>query len=260
MSNLPKAFKPQNLVTYEEAVDMLLYRDRCFGLYHQKNKQWRTAVYIDKWDLKKRLKIRFTDDANTKPSNVYDQFLNIIFPVNNIILNNNAKFNVTERILRDMSNLPKANIDEWVQNPKRKYEPWKKKCEPWNEKKYELLVSGFIKDQENKKLIATIPYDLNQIIAHYYYCLLCYIYSGKSISYLCDNGKVIRGDCLQQTPNKIFVYFDDNKYYGKKYDWILIPNERICPFTPLQKASPDFTVKKITDSIYKFDKTIINHH
>ena len=50
------------------------------------------------------------------------------------------------------------------------------------------------------------------------------------IGYLCDDGEIIRGDLLRQSRNKIFVHFDgDSDRYGKKCDWINVPNQRICP-------------------------------
>eukprot|EP01083_Nonionella_stella_P289246 984356_1 len=50
------------------------------------------------------------------------------------------------------------------------------------------------------------------------------------VGYLCDDGEVIQGDCLRRQKGKIFVHFNtDAPHFGKKYDWISIPNERICP-------------------------------
>eukprot|EP01084_Bolivina_argentea_P192773 330871_1 len=49
--------------------------------------------------------------------------------------------------------------------------------------------------------------------------------------YLCDNGEIITGDILRQKPGQIFVHFHGNSatHFGKKYNWINIPNERIYP-------------------------------
>ena len=48
------------------------------------------------------------------------------------------------------------------------------------------------------------------------------------IGYLCDDGTVIGGDLIRQNKknNKIFVFFNRN---GHKYQWMHIPNDRICP-------------------------------
>eukprot|EP00483_Globobulimina_turgida_P012534 UN12557 len=75
-------FEPQHPVTYDEAVDMLFNIHCCFGLY---DKQWRTAVYMNKWDHGKRLLVRFKPDTkNELGSNI---FLTIKdFPVYYIIL------------------------------------------------------------------------------------------------------------------------------------------------------------------------------
>merc|ERR1712228_443433 len=54
----------------------------------------------------------------------------------------------------------------------------------------------------------------------------------KSIGYLCDDGEVILGDFVKMNSDKtkIFVHFNnDGAHFGKKYDWIKIPNDRICP-------------------------------
>eukprot|EP00483_Globobulimina_turgida_P012746 UN12770 len=62
----------------------------------------------------------------------------------------------------------------------------------------------------------------------------------KLIGYLCDDGEVIQGDLLLQKPGKIFVYFStdiDPEHCGNKYDWISIPNARLCP-PPKKKQHP----------------------
>eukprot|EP01084_Bolivina_argentea_P004481 8531_1 len=58
------------------------------------------------------------------------------------------------------------------------------------------------------------------------------------IGYLCDNGQIIRGDILTQKQGKIFVHFDQAAgHYGKKYDWIVVPNKRIC-YPPNKQPLP----------------------
>eukprot|EP01084_Bolivina_argentea_P082372 149135_1 len=107
-------FIEQSLVTYEDAVNMLL---NCFGLYDKKIKQWRTVVFMKKWDNQKRLMVRFVYEPEYLRC---DKFLTIKhFPVNYIILNDNKKFNVKECDLKDRSNLPRENIDLWIKEKKK---------------------------------------------------------------------------------------------------------------------------------------------
>eukprot|EP00483_Globobulimina_turgida_P005213 UN05223 len=111
-----EVFECQTLVSYSEAVDILLNKNCCFGLYDKKIKQWRTAVFMKKWDDKKRLMVRFSQDANTNinPSIGSDKFLTIKdFPIDYII-NDMKRFNVKERDLRDMSNVPPEKVDLWM--------------------------------------------------------------------------------------------------------------------------------------------------
>ena len=52
------------------------------------------------------------------------------------------------------------------------------------------------------------------------------------IGYLCDNGEIIKTDVLTQNKKncRIFVHFNtDSKHFGRKYEWLETPNERICP-------------------------------
>eukprot|EP01084_Bolivina_argentea_P280903 480490_1 len=66
------------------------------------------------------------------------------------------------------------------------------------------------------------------------------------IRFLCDNGQIIRGDILTQKQGEIFVHFDQAScHYGKKYDWVVVPNKQICyppnkkpPHVPLPIKSP----------------------
>eukprot|EP01084_Bolivina_argentea_P082678 149687_1 len=49
------------------------------------------------------------------------------------------------------------------------------------------------------------------------------------IGFLCDNDQIIRGNVIRQKQGNIFVHFDQAaSHYGKKYDWIVVPNKRIC--------------------------------
>eukprot|EP01084_Bolivina_argentea_P276106 471029_1 len=52
----------------------------------------------------------------------------------------------------------------------------------------------------------------------------------RLIGYLCDSGVIIQGDLLRHKVGKVFIHFNtDAGHYGKKYDWIVVPNNRICP-------------------------------
>ena len=62
----------------------------------------------------------------------------------------------------------------------------------------------------------------------------------KHVGYLCDNGFIIKGDCLRQNREngKIFVHFNtDAGHFGKNYEWLNTPNDRICP-PPKQRPPP----------------------
>eukprot|EP01084_Bolivina_argentea_P082114 148699_1 len=51
----------------------------------------------------------------------------------------------------------------------------------------------------------------------------------SAIGFLCDNGEIIRGDVIKQKQREVFVHFSkDGGHYGEKYDWIAVPNKRIC--------------------------------
>eukprot|EP01084_Bolivina_argentea_P286451 491362_1 len=111
--------EPLKLTTYKQAVDILLNQECCFGLYDQKIKQWRTAIFIKKWDNKKRLMIRFPKEPLEKINNEYaDKFCTIKdFPVR-YIMRNSELFEISKRDLRDMSNVPIENIDIWCKHIK----------------------------------------------------------------------------------------------------------------------------------------------
>eukprot|EP01084_Bolivina_argentea_P003500 6583_1 len=98
-------FQPQKLITYEEAIDMILNINCCFEIYDKKINEWRTAIFMKKWDTNKRLMIRFPQEQKlltANPNNGSDKFLTIKdFPVNYIILNHSQIFNITKRELRD---------------------------------------------------------------------------------------------------------------------------------------------------------------
>eukprot|EP01084_Bolivina_argentea_P003241 6063_1 len=153
-------FKPQKLVTYEEAMDMLLNIHCCFGVYDKKVKRWRTVVFHEKWDNYNgsgvlRLQIRFTDAQRFS----VNQSLTIQdFPVNYIILNDTQRFSVKEYDLRDLSNLSNKQINLWI-----------KRC---NQKRCDMTVIGFINGQQKSGQIPVIPSDLKQIIVYYYFRLM----------------------------------------------------------------------------------------
>ena len=53
------------------------------------------------------------------------------------------------------------------------------------------------------------------------------------VGYKADDGEIIRGDLIRVTKknDKIFVHFtqDAGHLSGNKYQWIKIPNDRLCP-------------------------------
>ena len=54
----------------------------------------------------------------------------------------------------------------------------------------------------------------------------------RVIGYLCNDGEVAKGDIIDQNRHngKIFVHFNtDAVHFGRKYEWLQIPNDRICP-------------------------------
>ena len=50
------------------------------------------------------------------------------------------------------------------------------------------------------------------------------------IGYLCDDGEVVKADILRQRHGRIFIHLYDGSVVGsdKKYEWISVPNDRIC--------------------------------
>eukprot|EP01084_Bolivina_argentea_P040061 74030_1 len=52
----------------------------------------------------------------------------------------------------------------------------------------------------------------------------------SQISYLCENGKIIDADIIQQKEDKIFIVFQKSvKEFEHRFAWIKIPNYRIAP-------------------------------
>ena len=67
----------------------------------------------------------------------------------------------------------------------------------------------------------------------------------SEVGYLCDNGVTVEGDVLRQRHSDlaIFVNFHtdtDASHYGRKHDWISVPNQRLCP--PPKERPPPPTV------------------
>eukprot|EP01083_Nonionella_stella_P236742 831163_1 len=76
-SNHQEIFQAQKEVCYEEAVNLLLNGECCFGLYDKKIKKWRTAVFLNKWGNKGRIMIRYTQEVSIEASNGMDKFCTI---------------------------------------------------------------------------------------------------------------------------------------------------------------------------------------
>ena len=128
-------FEEQPEVSYEEALDMLLNGDCCFGLYDFKVKQWRTAVYVRQFDKNRRLSVRYTQDSSNamnNPNMSAEKFCTIKEFPSKCIQNDPDRFKATLRDLTDQSNVPKPNIERWSKrqnDPKYQKEKKRKKEE-----------------------------------------------------------------------------------------------------------------------------------
>lgn len=96
-------------VSYRNALNMMLSNNCCIGIYDFKLNSWRTAIYINHWDKTQRIMACYKEqDGET------DRFVIIDFPCSWVIMQDPARFYVTESTLRHCSNVPTQNIDEWV--------------------------------------------------------------------------------------------------------------------------------------------------
>ena len=114
------AFEPQPTVSYKEALEILLDGDCCFGVYDTKIKLWRTGIYMNSWDGKEKIMVRFYDLQNKLDSSTMsvDKFMTLKnFPVD-IIMKDPTIFKTNEKVLRDFSNVPTGKIDAWVERQK----------------------------------------------------------------------------------------------------------------------------------------------
>ena len=127
-------FEPQQEVSYEETLDVLLNGSCCIGVYDDKVKVWRSAIFMNKFDRTNRIMIRYglnqTDFLDpsaptfmfnqwmTENSQMIDKFKTLRFPADYVRLEG---YHTTERDLRDMSNVPKENIDKWLKHRKDNY-------------------------------------------------------------------------------------------------------------------------------------------
>merc|ERR1711920_352409 len=123
-------FEEQPEVSYEEALDMLLNDECCFGLYDFKIEQWRTAVYVRQFDNTRRLSVRYTQD-NSKgmnhPNINAEKFCTIKEFPSKCIQKDSTRFVATLRDLTDQSNVPKEKIEAWKKRQKdSKYQKMKK--------------------------------------------------------------------------------------------------------------------------------------
>ena len=63
-----EVFHPQPFITYIDALDILLNKDCCFGVYDFKSKFWRAAVYMNHWDKNQRIMVRYIQDEELDPN------------------------------------------------------------------------------------------------------------------------------------------------------------------------------------------------
>ena len=68
------------------------------------------------------------------------------------------------------------------------------------------------------------------------------------VGYLCDDGKIAFGAVERQNSfeNKIFVHYDEcGTIRGKKFEWIQLPNNRLC--APSQQQLANCKISRIRD-------------
>ena len=99
-------------ITYKQALDALLNKECCIGVYDFNMKIWRAGIYINHLDDEKMITIRF-DDKSRMESNGYGLKIIKNFPVRCVIIDI-SKFNTTEKSLRNLSNVPAEKVNEWM--------------------------------------------------------------------------------------------------------------------------------------------------
>eukprot|EP01083_Nonionella_stella_P121546 365230_1 len=191
------------LIDYEEAMDILLNRECCFGFYDRKASQWRTVVFLLSWPDKRKLMVRFINDINQDTMDKFHTFKT--FP---IWISQSPRFKVSFKTLSDCSGVPASAIEKLKKRQQRfqKIEGKKVSTKTSPPKRHFEVPSDWIIDSKRTDFTGVFL-----------------------IGYLCDNGEVILGHVLRQTPGKMFIHFEHHgvREYGKAYNWIHVPCHRL---------------------------------
>merc|ERR1712154_425937 len=103
-------------VTYEEALDILLNKECCFGLYDFNINQWRTAILMRQFDKNKRIMVRYTQESSKKMTQqrlTGAKFCTIKEFPSKCIMKDPERFKITKRDLTDQSIVPKELVEAW---------------------------------------------------------------------------------------------------------------------------------------------------
>ena len=111
-------FIAQPLLSFVDALNILLNGHGAFDVYDFNAKLWRTAIYIKHWPRKQRIMLRYSCKESDAKSDIdynkFDKFVTLkIFPTNAVQIDE-EKFKTNERDLKDMSNVPLDNVKKWI--------------------------------------------------------------------------------------------------------------------------------------------------
>merc|ERR1712048_1223777 len=109
-------FVEQPEVTYEEALDILLNKECCFGFYDFNINQWRTAILMRQFDKNKRIMVRYTQESSKKMTQqrlTGAKFCTIKEFPSKCIMKDPERFKITKRDLTDQSIVPKELVEAW---------------------------------------------------------------------------------------------------------------------------------------------------
>ena len=89
-------------ITYKQALDTLLNKERCFGLYDFELKEWRPVVHILHSNDKQEIFVRFIDSAKhdgSCPARTHSIIKD--FPVNYILMDS-TRFKAPQEVLKNI--------------------------------------------------------------------------------------------------------------------------------------------------------------
>eukprot|EP00484_Ammonia_sp_Unknown_P020481 CAMPEP_0197043702 /NCGR_PEP_ID=MMETSP1384-20130603/19908_1 /TAXON_ID=29189 /ORGANISM="Ammonia sp." /LENGTH=280 /DNA_ID=CAMNT_0042475041 /DNA_START=21 /DNA_END=863 /DNA_ORIENTATION=+ len=109
-------FEAQPVMSYHRVLHTLFHTLCCIGLYDNKLQRWRTAVYSRHFDNTQRIVVRFVNSSYDDCGDKY--FCLVGFPVDNVRIDS-ARFSISAHDLKDLSNLPVANVQRWMMAQKR---------------------------------------------------------------------------------------------------------------------------------------------